>query len=379
MARFLITGSRAPVALELARNLAKFGHEVFLADSLKFPLARHSNFVSRSYYVSAPRDSLKKYKLDLERILIENKVDILIPTCEEVFYISAIKNSLEKYSKVFCPNFETIKLLHSKSEVFECAEGTGFLIPEYEVLKFDDLKKKNTFQGFVIKKEFCRFGTDVLIEPEKIKFSGTNSERFILQEKIEGTEYCSYAISNNGRVSFVSIYEPTHRVRKAAGIYFEPVTESNIERLIINFCEKNKITGQVGFDVIKNSDGIYLLECNPRATSGLHLLSDLDLSKGFLEQCNFNSISDLTLNPKMITLAMLLISFPLAVVNRNVQSWKRDFGRAKDVISIKNDKSFFIYSLVSFAEIIFISLKKFKSLRAASTYDIEWDGEDLKE
>ncbi|MEM9102633.1 MAG: ATP-grasp domain-containing protein [Pseudomonadota bacterium] len=377
MANFLITGSRAPVALELARNLATFGHCVFLADSLRFPLGRRSKFVSKSFYITAPRKSLKKYNLELQAILLENKIDILIPTCEEVFYLSAIKKDLEKYATVFCPNFELIKSLHSKYKIFTCAEDTGFLVPHSEVVTLEELKKKDNFEGLVVKKEFCRFGTDVLIEPTNKKITLSHGKRFILQEKIVGTEYCSYAIANKGKVSFVSIYEPKHRVRKTAGIYFEPVVEPTIEQRIINFCEKNKITGQIGFDVIKNEKGVYLLECNPRATSGLHLLSAMNLSKGFISEYKHNAISELTLNPKMITLAMLLIGFPLAMLNCNIHVWKRDFLRAQDVISLKNDKSFFFYSLLSFAEIIFISLREFKSLRAASTHDIEWDGEDL--
>lgn len=41
MVSFLITGARAPVALELARNFYSHGHRVILADSLTYPLARN--------------------------------------------------------------------------------------------------------------------------------------------------------------------------------------------------------------------------------------------------------------------------------------------------------------------------------------------------
>ena len=95
MAKFLITGARAPVALELARNLSKDGHTVYIADSLRFPLARCSNFVKKIFRIAAPRLSLSQFKNDLQKIIKDYNIDLLIPTCEEVFYISAIKSSLE--------------------------------------------------------------------------------------------------------------------------------------------------------------------------------------------------------------------------------------------------------------------------------------------
>ncbi|WP_413662114.1 ATP-grasp domain-containing protein [Microbulbifer sp. CNSA002] len=322
---------------------------------------------------------MQGFKSDLEGILKENCIDILVPTCEEVFYISMIKEALEGYSKVFCPDFDKIKILHSKVDIYSCTENVGFLNPNMEVLELKDLLLIESFSGKVVKREFCRFGSDVLIEPDRKTvrkhYQSDGVGRFILQDKIEGIEYCCYAISNNGVVSYIAVYEPIYRVRKAAGIYFLPVKDGLIEKLIIDFCTTNSITGQISFDIMKNADGVYLIECNPRATSGLHLLSECDLSKGFLNECRFDEEYDQKLKPKMIAIAMVMIALPDSISNARYRDWKEKFISAEDVISLKGDRMLLLYCFLSILEIILISIKTSESIRAASTSDIEWDGE----
>ena len=52
MARVLISGARAPIALELVRNLARHEHSVFTADSLRYPLAKKSRFNTEHFTVA---------------------------------------------------------------------------------------------------------------------------------------------------------------------------------------------------------------------------------------------------------------------------------------------------------------------------------------
>jgi len=381
MAKFLITGARSPVALELSRNLSKDGHTVYLADSLRFPLAKHSKSVTKTFYITAPRESLSQFENDLKNLLVQYEVDVLIPTCEEVFYISAIMPSLSIHAQIFCPKFKLMQTLHSKYEVYSVAQDTGFSNPNTELLTGKELLARKMYKEKVIKKEFCRFGTGVLVEPNFEKVSTLVCERlndrFIIQDKIEGVEYCTYAIVQNGKVLLESIYTPQHRIRRAAGIYFKPVVNEDISLAIRNFCSKNNITGQIGFDIIIKNKEIFLLECNPRATSGLHLLSENSLSNAFLENEHLPLPKCKLSRPKMIKTAMLVIGLPISIVNSQFKEFQSDYQAASDVITISNDRSFILYSLLALLEISIISLKTFSSLRAASTYDIEWDGEIL--
>ncbi|WP_024612097.1 ATP-grasp domain-containing protein [Pseudoalteromonas sp. TB64] len=381
MANFLITGARAPAALELARNLFRDGHIIYMADSLAFPLAKHSKCVKKTFRITAPKASLLRFKNDIKSILKQYNIDVVIPTCEEVFYISAVKPDLEPHSTIFCPDFNLIKKLHSKHAIYCAAKNTGFSNPNTKILSGAALLAKKIYKEQVIKKEFCRFGTGVLIEPNFCDVltlvDKQLEQQFIIQNKVKGIEYSSYAIANNGVVLFDSIYTSKHKVKMGAGIYFTPVINKKISVAIKAFCKKNNITGQISFDVIENAQNIYLLECNPRATSGLHLLSTSSLSSAFLGQRHTPTCENEFKTPKMITLAMLLIGLPIALKNAQFKQWKSDYQAATDVISVKNDRSFILFSLLSLFEIITISIKTLTSLRAASTFDIEWDGEDF--
>jgi hypothetical protein len=41
------------------------------------------------------------------------------------------------------------------------------------------------------------------------------------------------------------------------------------------FCQREHVTGQIAFDFIVNDAGPTAIECNPRLTSGVHLLRDM--------------------------------------------------------------------------------------------------------
>ena len=380
MTKFLITGARAPVALELARNLNKHGHYVVMADSLRFPISRNTNAIKQFYHIVKPRHNIKLFKNSLLEIIQKENIDFLIPTCEEVFYIAHIKPLLEKSCQVICPSFELISQFHSKSKILDLCSELDINIPKTSKFSLKELSKISDFTEKVVKREFCRFGTDVIINPtpkliQKIKPHSAHHE-FLLQEKIHGVELCAYAIAYGGEINAESIYQPIHKLKQAAGIYFDPVENISISNFIQKFCQKYQITGQISFDFIVNKQGTYLIECNPRATSGLHLLNNKNLSLCFIGKNQFQNDTKIS-EAKMVRLAMLLLALPKALISLQFKSWWADFNFAKDVISSNKDKRFLLYPFLSLAELVFIAIKEKVSLRAASTMDIEWDGEDI--
>ncbi len=381
MVNYLVTGARAPVALELARNLSKHGNSVYLADSLKFPLAKQTKYIKKYFNIASPRLSIEQYIANLNEILIDENIDILIPTCEEIFYLSAIKPQLNDQTLIFCPDFVLIKDLHSKIAIYSKLKTTNFLSPKTLKISKKELLSFNHFKNKVVKKEYCRFGNDVFIEPDvamlRKKLKNDKANHFIVQDKIAGVEYCTYAISVNGNVNAIIIYKPAYRIKNSASIYFQPVRDSGIDLAVRQFCKQNQITGQIGFDLIKNDQGIYLIDCNPRATSGLHLLSNINLSDVFTHSIQIERNNLEQIKPKMITSLMIFFGFPAVLNKFKLKQWKKDFKSADDVLFDKSDRPLFLYSLLSFAELLIISLVNKVSVRRASTYDIEWDGEKI--
>ncbi|WP_298769959.1 ATP-grasp domain-containing protein [uncultured Shewanella sp.] len=379
MKRFLITCARAPVSLELARNLAKHGHQVFMTDSLRYPLAKNSRSLTQFIQSPSPRNNIEHYQTALLDIIQTHEIDYLLPMCEESFYISKIKDKLTAHCEVLCPDFELMQQLHSKYDILSLCQNTGISLPKTEQLDFSSAIATEMLSNCIVKREFCRFGTDVLLSPTPKSVQhlfDTGYGRILKQEKIQGNEYCTYAIAVQGKVFAQAIYQPTHRLKVAAGIYFKPIVNQKISDFIQAFCQKHQYTGHLGFDIIETPDDIYIIECNPRATSGLHLLEDANLADALL------GVSTQHLphfqQPKMISLMMVLAGLPFAIRQRKVKAWYRDYQQATDVMTCKNDNGFSWFQFISLAELAQIAFKEKISVREAATQDFEWDGEAIK-
>jgi len=341
-------------------------------------MARNSRSVERFYTHPSPRESLLKFSRFIQHVIAKEAIDVLIPTCEEVFYLAAIKHDIEPRCEVFCPDFDVIRQLHSKLDILTLCAGLGISIPKTQVMTPGNLTDDAALSGAVVKREFSRFGTGVWLSPTIAGMgvlSRDHSARYIMQEKISGTEICTYAISVDGVVHADVMYRPSYRVRKSAGVYFTPIENALISTFVQAFCAKHKYTGQIGFDMIINDQGIYVLECNPRATSGMHLLAQINMASIILDKRSPSATA--SIQPKMIRAAMWLMSVPVACVTRRVRSCLHDMSLAKDVLYQKNDQKYPCYLLLSFLELLIISIKKRVSLRSASTADIEWDGDKM--
>lgn len=383
MSRFLITGARSPVALELMRNLVRHGHQVVVADSLRYPLAKHSRYASKYVRFSSPVSDLNQFKENLIAHIKAEKIDYLLPTCEEIFYIAFFKNQLSEHCKVLCDSFEVLSRLHSKYTIMEMAKGCGIEIPETERVEVKHLKLySGGLSGKVLKAEYSRFGVGAILTISKKnvnKFICQARSPIVLQQKIQGTEYCTYSIAVNGSLVCHSCYQPLYRSAGSAGIYFKPAIHDKIRFFVESFVKKHQYTGQIGFDIIDNGTAIYLIECNPRATSGLHLVLNEDLAACLLGQmpalidgaCPFDS------QPAMIGLAMKLTGLPLACVSFKLWQWYHDYSAAKDVLAADESRSFMLYCLLSLAELIKKSISTGRSLQSVSTVDIEWNGQKL--
>ena len=93
--RVLITGSRSYAALEMARHFKGAGWEVYAADCVRFPVCRGSRAVTQSFLLPSPRQDLRGFVDGLIRIIKQYRIDLLMPSSEEIFYIaSGIRSSI---------------------------------------------------------------------------------------------------------------------------------------------------------------------------------------------------------------------------------------------------------------------------------------------
>ena len=132
MKRILITGACAPVSIDLSRRFHAAGHEVFLCDSNRFPVGRFTNQQHSFHRVPSPRHDTAGFISELNKIIDQHQIDLLIPTSEECFYISAHQNEL--HCKALIDSLELLDSLHNKFTFSQTYENEFASIPRTDLI-----------------------------------------------------------------------------------------------------------------------------------------------------------------------------------------------------------------------------------------------------
>jgi hypothetical protein len=376
----LVTGARAPVALHLARLLASGGHKVVLGDTLKAPLGRQTRFAN---YVRlpAPRTDPEGYAQALNDVATREGVTLIIPTCEEVFHLGLAVRSGRLNVPVFAPKIDLLAEVHNKLTFIQLCERLGLAVPETLLLTnraaLDSLLPRA--RDIVFKPAWSRFASRVLIRPDASELKRivpTIDAPWVAQEALSGTEISVYAVAVEGRLAALSLYRSRYRAGKGAGIWLEPVTDAAARTFVSRFVEGTGWTGQISFDLMRLADGRILpLECNPRATSGLHFFRDAPSFVQALAQGG--EVSPDVATPQTVKLAMWVYAFPSAVMGLKLGTFVKDMRAAQDLLDWPDDPGPKRGQYRALAEIAALAIRRRISLQKASTNDIEWDGEGL--
>jgi hypothetical protein len=253
---------------------------------------------------------------------------------------------------------------------------------------------------WVFKPVFSRFAAHTRIQPNALQLQGIHKimnllphAAWVAQRYVPGTEASTYSVAQKGRLLAHVTYQSPYRAGKGSGIYFEPVVAPDILAFTQAFVKQWDYTGQIAFDFQQTPQGkTYVLECNPRATSGIHLFTPNDhlpeafLNPKFLEESlPENSIlespatseSETIRQPQGDTAKMLGLIMPLYGLQSGPSPLRfiRDMCRTPDAVFSWDDPMPFFYQFVSFAEIVRKSRRRKVSLTQAATADLEWDGD----
>lgn len=356
----MISGARAPIALELARSFKAMGHRVIMIDCLHLTIARWSNSVCKYYFVPSPRFQNELFVSKIQEIIRLENVTHFIPTCEEAIFVSQNKDRFA--CKVWTTDLGLMLHLHNKY-TFASANRCGFPVPKTILLTdFDDWGRS---ESYVFKPIYSRFASSVIIR-KKINrqyFKETDKHRWVAQEFIAGKEICVYSIWDNGKLKAYAAYHPLYRAGKGAGVFFEPVANDVIFEYVKTAGSKLNYTGQLSFDVILSKDGTpYFIECNPRGTSGGHLINK-DLADAFLGSNTYINTDKQEFSIKYAMAILHLHSFA-----------KKRVWKSKDIIFKWNDLTPFFLQLISLIEVAYLKFTQKTSWLGATTRNIEWNG-----
>jgi predicted ATP-grasp superfamily ATP-dependent carboligase len=383
MANILLTGGRAPAALELARIFHKQGHVVFMAESARGHLSEPSRALKVNYWVPPPRQQTGAFLEALRQIVIRDEIDLLIPTCEEVFYVGMGRSCLP--CKVFAESIEKLQGLHNKWSFALHASDLGLAVPESFLIRTTQelMLAFAQWQKLIIKPVYSRFATRTLIEPtikqalNLVTFD--SAAQWVAQELIPGTEICTYSVVQRGRLTAHSAYRSDFTAGRGAAVVFQPLTHQGTFDWVQRFVAAIGFTGQIAFDFIETPDGeVNALECNPRATSGVHLFaSQPEFANAFLDDSSPCVTPALKKASAMLSTGMLVYGLGASLKKRRLWKWLQTILSSRDVIFDVLDPLPYLLQWRGILAYLKLGRMHRLSLLAASTFDIEWNGEDI--
>ena len=293
----MVSGGKMTKALQLCRSFHDAGHRVVLVESSKYALTGHrfSRAVHAFHTIPDPHD--EEYADALLTIVEQEGVDVYVPVCSPASSVhdARAKALLSKRCEVLHLDPEVLELVDDKYEFSQAAVALGLLVPDthritdaQQVLDFDF---SGATRPYILKSiaydpvhrlvlTQLPFGPPEAMAAfvESLPISEDNP--WILQEFVEGTEYCTHSTVRDGRLTVYCCCESS-----AFQVNYAMVDKPAIREWVERFARAQGLTGQVSFDFIEAEDGsVFAIECNPRTHSAITMLYDHDdLAAAYLD------------------------------------------------------------------------------------------------
>jgi hypothetical protein len=367
-------------ALDIARSLRAAGYEPHLADCSPAWVARLSRTAGPVHRYASPVARPAAFARDI-RGLIERLDPVrIIPTCEEVFHLADLAEADGLSSRLFAPSPDRLATLHAKDRFAALCVRLGLPVPD--TVAFTDRKALQGFSGsaadHVFKPVWSRFGTRTLIAPTPADLAAlalSPAVPWVVQRRITGEEVSFYAVCHEGRITAFCAYGSDWRLSGGASYAFRPLPTQITARLrpMAEVLAAFAGTGQIACDAIIDTDGQpWLIECNPRATSGVHLF---DRSAAFGRALMGHGEADPAAGTRHLSPALWIHGLPTALRDGRLAAWRAQGRDGSDAVAAPGDRGPALGALLDAAVFALRAGLTGRSLTAAMTADIEWNGQ----
>ena len=284
----LITLGRLPKALDIARALHASGWRVIVAE----PYARHltgaSRAVSRSFRVTAPTLDPDQYLRDLHQIIDDESVELVVPVSEETMHVTALHEALHRSGvRLFTMPPDQVRTLYDKFGFIEYSESLGLSVP-----KTIALPGTAEFSGpVVVKPRLSCGGRGVRIfQSLADALDHSTGPGLIAQAWIEGSVHSTCSVIHEGRCLGTVVYRAA-QLSGSVAVAFDRVEHPVIEDWVHAFAKATHWSGFLSFDFVVDASGYpFAIECNPRATSGIHFFAQADLGAAMISPASVEQI-----------------------------------------------------------------------------------------
>lgn len=373
----LVTGARSPAALDIARDFAVAGYRVHMADSRPARLARWSKASAQVHRVPPPVQDPLGFRRDMAALVEAVGPALVVPTCEEVFHLAAARQEGWNMGPLFAPDLQTLLRLHAKDRFIDEARALGLDVPRTRTITAPLAEGAFDLDRVVIKARYSRFGSAALVRPAAgaVRALRPTPERpWVVQDFVCGSEHSSYAVVAAGEVLAFAAYRSPFTLRGGAGYAFVSAVPSVSERLLratAAIAAATGLSGQIALDAIDDGERAWLIECNPRATSGVHMLT----GSGAVARAMGGAEGRIDGPAAPRQNLPLMLSHGLAPCLRGRgREWRR-LVAARDVIGARGDRLPLLGALADTLGFALQARCHGVTLTTAATRDIEWNGD----
>lgn len=281
----LLTLGRLPKGLDIARALHGAGCRVIVAEPYAWHLARVSSAVARSVQVTAPNVDREAYLAELAALVRDEGVELVVPVSEEIFHTSFLRERLPAGVRLNAMPSDVLLGLHDKHAFIARCREFGLDAPDTWALGTPEAAALAREAPTVVKPVYSCSGRGVQFLAEGAELPvAAPGEPAIVQRFVAGEVRSTCSIAHEGRVLTTVVYRGAVMSGTVA-VCFELVERHPaIERWVETFAARTGFSGFISFDFVVDAEGRpYGIECNPRATSGLHFIDPGDLAATLLD------------------------------------------------------------------------------------------------
>ena len=386
----LVSSSRMPFAVQEIRKLGQTGHAVYAADTFATAPGSHSRHVSKAVVTPAPTEDPGGFVDAIADAIHEYGIERLIPTFEEVFYLAHHRDRLASVVDLFFPDFDTLARLHNKVTFTQLCAEIGLEVGDWRVAETrDDLAAatREFPRGFFARPAFSRGGLDLYTDRGPLAgaltlddCAPTPGNPWLVQAFVRGEDRCSYAIAQHGRLVAHVAYVHPHTIDNAGGIVFESIEDADMTEACRRVVEATGYHGQVALDFIRTDAGLVTIECNPRATAGVSMMTAEEFAAAIAGEPSAAPV---------LTPAGRRSKIASAILRQMALDWRRipsgfralrDGG--EDLYATFDDPLPGLFQVLSYVHVIRYAAKrdeppKRSKLMAAYLHDLQWNGEAI--
>jgi predicted ATP-grasp superfamily ATP-dependent carboligase len=278
----LLTLGRLPKALDIARALAAAGCRVIVAEPFKRHLTGASRAVARSVVVHSPVDDHERYLTELQRVIEEEGVRLVVPVSEEILFAAALRDRLPEGVRLFAMPFATLRALHDKHSFIGVCAAAGVAAPQTRALDAPDAQALADAGPTVVKPVASCSGRGVQFLERGARLPRV-TEPCIVQEFCAGQVLSTFSVARQGKVLLTVTYRGAV-MQGTVAVCFERIdTPPPVAEWVDRFVGHCEFDGFISFDLVQQVDGqVRGIECNPRATSGIHFVAPEGLAAAIL-------------------------------------------------------------------------------------------------